>query len=315
MKALKLTISLITVMLIAVIFCGCSSTKVGTVFSTSYQIDLSGKNANSISKEIEEDFFDYESLFSPIIQTSDVSKINNATAGTPITVAKDTIELVKVSKEFFSLTEGQFNPSVYPLTRLWGFAPYNYTTTKDSIPTSQDILDVLSYCSMDMFVVDEQASTVTKLHSQAMLDFGGIAKGYAVDKASEKCALLSSYLINVGGEIRIGKEYKTIAIASPFDQNEYIDTLTLKETAVATSGVYERYFTYAGTKYHHVLAKDGYPAVTDLVSVTVISPSAMTCDILATCGLLMDRDSFQNLLDTYSATATLVDKDGNISRL
>jgi len=122
-----------------------------------------------------------------------------------------------------------------------------------------------------------------------LLDVRGVAKGYAVDAATEKLRKLgfTSAIINAGGDLRVlgrrpdGKPWR-IAIRHPRRPGDLIGYVDVEDCAVATSGDYERFFIYQGKRYHHILdPRSGMPART-CESVTVMAPSAALADALAT---------------------------------
>ncbi len=314
---------IITIVFIMVIFSSCVShtTVEGEiVFGTNLTLNLDGKSSKSISNEILDTFSQMENDFSATIKDSYIDKINQSKAGEKTKISKEVFELIELSQIWYEKTNGLFNPAIYPITLLWGLDSEHILETKSTIPTIQSISEKLYYSNMDAFVLDKENLTISKKYDDAKIELGGIAKGYAIDKSANLSSCLDSYLINIGGEIAIGQKSKTIGIQSPFSKNvEPLYKMTVSDSKVATSGTYEKYFTYNGNNYNHIISTDGYPSNTDVVSVTVVGASATICDILATVGILSNFTDFETLLSENNYSAFIIYKDkttktiGNIS--
>ena len=127
-------------------------------------------------------------------------------------------------------------------------------------------------------------------------------------------------IVSVGGSILAWGNYNKagdkwqIAVAHPRNEGEYLGVLSIDEGFVSTSGDYERYFEKDGKRYHHILdATTGYPAETDIISVTVVCDSGIISDALSTACFILGYEKSQELLKECNASAIFVDKDMNIS--
>ncbi len=260
------------------------------VFGTYYNVKIQGNGANSALKEIDALLVEIENQVSTNIATSDVSKINIAPVGQAITVGVHTAFLFKKSAELYQTTQQAFNAAIFPLVELWKFSPGTFRHIAESIPSAADISQTLEYCAMENFHFDEQQSTITKLHAQAKLDFGGIAKGYAVDKALELCNGKKQAIVNIGGNIAAFGDNKRIGMTHPRDTSTLFGVINLNNAAIATSGDYERYYIFEEQRYNHIIAKDGYPTGinnNDIISASVIGESALICDALSTSVMIL----------------------------
>lgn len=285
MKKVKLAITIIIAFLF--ILSGCmAESKENIIFGTFYNTKIKGASSHSDLKKIDTLFLEIENQVSTSIETSDVYIINNADQGVPIVIGKHTKELFSKSQELYEFTQEAFNAAIFPLVDLWNFSPNNFTLTVASIPSAYAISQHLPYCAMENFVFDEQNQTITKLNSQAKLDFGGIAKGYAVDQAIILCEKNKDAIINIGGNISTFGKDKKIGITHPRDVENLFGTINLKNNAVATSGDYQRYYFHQDIRYNHIIAQNGYPTGLHdnnaIISSTVIGPSALMCDALST---------------------------------
>jgi len=144
------------------------------------------------------------------------------------------------------------------------------------------------------------------LDSGMMLDLGGIAKGFAADKAVEIYAQygVTSALLNLGGNIyaygqkQDGSDFR-IGLRDPFGgEGEYAAVVSVHDTSVVTSGVYERYFESNGQTYHHLFdPKTGYPCDNSLQSVTIICTSSTQADALSTALFVMGTEDGMKLAE------------------
>ena len=158
-----------------------------------------------------------------------------------------------------------------------------------------------------------------------MIDLGFIAKGYIADdlKFFLKDKGIGSAIIDLGGNIVLvgdknGSSFR-IGLKDPENPGgEPITTLDLTDSSIVSSGGYERFITYDGKRYHHILSlKDGYPAESDLNMVSIISDKSIDGDALSTICFILGKDKAVEFLNTSypDAKAVFVDRDNNISYL
>jgi len=210
----------------------------------------------------------------------------------------------------YKKTNGCFDISVGPLTRIWGFPDKSYR-----IPSQKELLTALDLIGMDK--IDEKEGTLL-LKPGMELDWGGIAKGLGIDLAylSLESRGIKSGFINAGGDLFCWGENPEheawkIGIKHP-RQKGYLGILALSTSAAATSGDYQRFFTIDGVRYHHVFNPlTGYPAQ-GKQSVTVIGPEATICDALSTALFVCEFPD--EILKNYpDYGAVLVDSDGKVT--
>jgi len=167
--------------------------------------------------------------------------------------------------------------------------------------------------------VDEEVSTVELKKKGMRIDLGGIAKGYAVDRAFE---LLTSrgyrnMIVNAGGDIRVSGRKTSgpwvIGLQDPRDRSRIMATIEASEISVATSGDYERYFVKEGKRYHHLLNPfTGFPA-RQCRSVTILTEDALSADGLATAVFVMGPERGLRLIEAMEEVEGLiVSADGKI---
>ncbi len=259
----------------------------------------------------------YENLISATVSGSDVYRINEA-HGEPVEVSDETIEIINESLKFSELTDGAFDITIYPVSKLWDFR-----TGYGKVPESSAINSALKHVDYHNIVVE--GNTVTLKDPEAEIDPGAIGKGYIADKLKEYMVSkgVTSAIINLGGNvITIGKNAKTgeafkIGIKKPFTENEILTSVDSIDNAVVSSGSYERYFVQDGVNYYHILDPNtGYPARSGLTGVSVITSNSLDGDALSTSlfalGVEKGQELVNKLSDTMDIKAIFVDEEGNI---
>lgn len=291
-----------------------------TVATITIYDDIDNTTANQILNECNTICNTYESMLSRTKEESDVFKINHS-QGAPTNVNPETIELIKASFEYSQKTDGLVDISIASLKELWDFSTPTDDATNDMIPSHQDIEKALTTIDYQGIIIDETSKTVTLNNPKSGIDLGFIAKGYIADQLAQYLSQqqIQHALINLGGNVyALGQkpdntDFK-VGIQKPFDANSYIDTIEVHDQSVVTSGVYERYFKVDDVLYHHVLdPHTGYPAKTDLYSVTIVCDSSMQADALSTTCLLLGSTKAKNLLTQYpDVTAYFIYDDNQI---
>lgn len=235
--------------------------------------------------------------------------------GKPTEVDDTFLKLYDVGNEYCQKTNGSYNPLSGELTKLWSIGDKNY------FPTEEEINAVIKPLDCNRLAIDGKQVTIPP---NTMLDFGSLNKGYASQKVSEylKSQNIKSAIINMGGNVQlVGKKYDEtdyiVGIRNPELNNldgDSILTVPVSDSAVVTSGLYERYFEKDGKIYHHILdAKTGYPTDNSLVSVTIITPDGLNADLLSTNCFILGLEEATKLINSMPDTeAIFVTKDKKI---
>ena len=316
---MKTRIIIISVLL--AILCGCSGTSVASrsaiYFDTIVSIDIYGVPQNDREHILDECMnmcSHYEDLFDKNKDTSDIAKINKS-AEKPVSVDTDTISLISEAIKYSKMSDGRFDITINPVTALWDFHEEN-----GHIPSDEKLKEAVSKVDYHNISVDQNNMTVS-VKAGTTIDAGAVAKGFIADRIAEYLSgcNVSGAIINMGGDIRLvgSKPDKTpfnIGINDPFDKGTVATSLVLSDTAVATSGTYERCFTINGKKYHHILDTDtGYPVKTDIESVTIITESAADADCLCTICIIEGSDEAIKLIEnTEGVEAVFILTDGSM---
>lgn len=266
-----------------------------------------------------------ESLLSPTVEGSDVYNVNHAQKNVAVKCSQITMEVALAAKVAFEQSDGAYDPSVYPLVRLWKFSGDTFGIVGQDItpPTDDEINENLKLVGFDrVFSLDFENNTITKNIDGAMLDFGGIAKGYAV----RKCLDLTSgkMLVNLGGNIgAAGKSYR-IGVANPSRQDRAFSTAYYARfelqpfECVSTSGDYERYYTSRSGEstvyYPHIIdTATGYPVDTAkddaVVSCTIISTDGALGDAIATAVVVLGKERGVQLIRSLGLKGVVITSD------
>ena len=217
---------------------------------------------------------------------SELSRFNRHGTG-PFEVSESMIEVVSEAQRVAELSGGAFDITVGPLVDAWGFGPDPVTE-----PPDQDTIEaLLADSGFHRLEVDAAQRTLRKDRDALRCDLSAIAKGYAVDRVARELSRLglADFMIEIGGEVRAagrnadGEAWR-IGIERPeFGRGGLWSAVSLIDTAMATSGDYRNYYERDGVRISHTIdPRTGHPIAHRLASVTVIHPSCMTADALAT---------------------------------
>lgn len=222
------------------------------------------------------------------------------------------LSLFRKASAFYQATHGDFDITVAPLSKLWGFFDGN-----PRVPESELIQETLEFIGMEK-IIDQK--TVLDLPEGLSMDWGGIAKGHGIDLAARHLieSGITKGFINAGGDLYCwgenpAKNSWRIGIKHPRKPG-FIGVLEIRDLGAATAGDYQRFFIQDGIRYHHIFnPKTGYPAQ-GKQSVTVIGPEALFCDALSTA--LFVTSYPEEILQKYPEYgAVIVDSDGTLSIL
>ena len=254
-----------------------------------------------------------EDLFSTHRQGSEISQLSAATGSVKVSV--ETAELLKQGQQIARQSDGAFDLTLGGLKQLWGME-----TDSPQVPTTELLQQALQGTGPEALQFDGQQ--VSKAKPGLQVDLGGIAKGYAVDRAVAilRQAGILSAAVNAGGDIgllgaRGDANPWRIGIQHPRNSGKLLTTLILSDRAVVTSGDYERFFERDGIRYHHIFdPRTGYPAG-DCQSVTVVALDVATADALTTAAFVLGPQLGLKLLEEVpQVEGLLVAIDGTLYR-
>ncbi|MCE9636846.1 MAG: FAD:protein FMN transferase [Planctomycetes bacterium] len=245
--------------------------------------------------------------------TSDVGRVNDAVMGGhasgAIAVSADTAQVVREALLWADASDGSFDPCLGGASELWN-------VERRTSPPDASQLRRYAGRRLHRFVdVDTHAGSPVVLLRDAdiQIDLGGIAKGWAVDRAGDvlRARGINNALVNVGGDlVALGHnadgEPWHVGVRSPTDPNGICAEIDASDIAIATSGDYERCFVWHGRRYHHILdPQTAEPRVTPVHSITVIASTCMSADAAATACYGMPRDRAEAVLASRAPGARL----------
>jgi len=284
----------------------------GNTQGTTYTV-LCNDEIKLTHDEIDNTLRQFDLALSSYIPNSILTKLNKAPLGKFVYVDSFNYfnRCVLQSQEVYKLTNGSFDPTVYPLVDGWGFMK-DIHQVPDSL-TVDSLMNLIGFENGHHFTFNTNIDrpNVIKNTAHAKLDFNAIAQGLSVDVL---CELLDAkgaknYFVEIGGELRVkglnseGKLW-TIGIDEPVEKSNAM-TRTLQEIiqldnkAVATSGSYRKFYEKNGVKYSHTLnPKTGYPVSHSLLSATVVATNCALADGLATAFMVMGPKESVKLIKT-----------------
>lgn len=291
----------------------------GVIWGTEYHIIYNGEGCEADVMAVVADSLravdEAANMFNP---SSEVSRLN--TAGSMAAPSQVLQCLIELSRRVSRASGGAFDPTVGPLVDAWGFGTSSAYRTAPS--------DSIVAKTLALIGIDKVVMTADTLHLEPgmRLDLSAIAKGYGVDCAARALEALgiTDYMVEIGGEVRVrglsprGTPWR-IQVDAPIPdtsgRHERLTVIELADGAMATSGNYRNYRTDAAgnTVYHTISPVTGRPAVSDLVSATVIADDCATADALATASMVLGLDSATTLLRNYPTVrrALLVTKSAD----
>jgi thiamine biosynthesis lipoprotein len=225
-----------------------------------------------------------ENLISDWIPTTQISQVNQNSGIKPIKVDDEVFNLVERAVKISKITHGAFDISYASMDKIWKF-----DGSMKEMPTPEAIKKSVERIGYQKIVLDKQKSTIFLKDAGMKLGLGGIGQGYIADKIKDllQSKGCTSGIVNVSGDINTwgkqpnGKPW-TVAIVNPMNKNKVFATFPLEDSAVETSGSYEKYVTFNGIRYSHIIdPRTGYPA-TGIISVSVFAKQTEIADALAT---------------------------------
>lgn len=298
---------------ICLLMCGCAqkSEYSKSIFAMDTVMDLKiySENENALS-EAEAEIRRIETLLDRGNENSDIYKINKNKS---TVISEETAEIIHTSLSISEKTDGAFDITIAPVMDLWGF--YG---SKFRVPSHDELQTALSGVGYEKIQLDQNSISIPQ---NTCIDLGGIGKGYTSDRVASilKNNGVTSAIISLGGNVHaIGKKNNgedwVVGITDPHNKSQLMGKLQIRDSAVITSGGYQRYFEQDGTKYHHIIdPKTGKSADSGLASVTVTAASGTAADGLSTALFVMGIDkSLDFWKSNRNFDAIFVDNDGKI---
>jgi thiamine biosynthesis lipoprotein len=293
---------------------------------TTYHIKVvtdTAERVNGLKEKIDRRLVAINQVFSTYIKDSEISRFNALNkAGEKFAVSDDFMQVMRVARRIYRLSEGALDGTVNPLVDLWSFGP---TRRDPKMPPANEIKALMQNIGFNLIQIEDPHFLVKNLAS-VTLDLNAIAKGFAVDQISELIAAagFENYLVEIGGEIYAagvradGKNWR-VGINRPQKGaafNEVYKAVSIADRAFATSGDYRNFFEIGGVRYSHVIdPRSGYPVSNGVVSVSVTAANCTLADGLATAIMVMGVEKglqMVNRLDNVECLIVVETSDGRL---
>ncbi len=246
---------------------------------------------------------------------SETSLINENAGLSPVKVSDEVFNLIQRSIYISEITDGAFDISYGPLNDLWKF-----DGSMQYLPTPEEINDCIEKVGYKDIELNTAGRTVYLRKKGMKLGFGGIGKGYAVDRA--KNILMSkgviAGMINAAGDIttwgtKASGEKWLIGIENPGWRKNIFTWIPIVESSVSITDNYKKYVSVNGKRYSHIIdPRTGYP-ITGIDKVTVLAKTSELCDALATAVVILGKEDGLDLVDQLGGTEVIIaDNLGNI---
>lgn len=260
-----------------------------------------------------------DELMSDYNSDSQICQVNRDGSKRAVKVSESTYEVLQKAVRFSKLSSGVFDVTVGPLVDLWRSAG-----EANSLPSDEDIARAHSKVGYEKLILDPNDISVRFAVEGMRIDLGGIAKGYAVDKAVEAMKKIGAIggMIEIGGDVRcfgapprgrnnwlIGLQDAGATKLNP-ETGKLLLVLELADAAVATSGDYRRFTVIGGKTYSHIIDAKTGRSKDELTSVTIISRSATDADALATAVSVMGAEKGLALIETIPETEAILVSSG-----
>lgn len=253
-----------------------------------------------------------DTSMSPYIETSELAKINREGSRHPVKISAEMMALLQHSLHYSQLTDGAFDIS-------FASVGYLYDYREHIQPTQQQIdshLDAVDYRAIKL---DPEKGTVQFMKPGMRIDLGGIAKGYAVDRGADILIArgVRNAIVTAGGDSRIigdkrGRPW-LVGVKNPRDGSKVAVLLPLMDTAISTSGDYERYFMDGDRRVHHILNPKTGKSASDVQSVSVLAPRGFDTDPLTKLFFVRGLAAGMALIDSLPGVdAIVIGSDGKL---
>jgi thiamine biosynthesis lipoprotein len=284
-----------------------------------FEISAVSSSANQAKGAIlaaEEEMRRIERLLTTYNEDSETSLINRNAGGHPVNISRETFDIIRRSIRISELTAGAFDITYGGIDKnLW-----NFDTSLQRLPSAETAKKMIRLINFRNILLDPDHNTALLKEKGMRINFGGIGKGYAAERA--KIIMLEmgidSGIVNASGDLAIwgtqpdGQPW-TIGIVHPDKPDQAFCHLKVNNMALATSGNYEKFALIGGKRYSHTInPRTGLP-VTGIKSVTIITPNAEIADAMATPVMIMGIEAGLNMIDQMKdIEAVLIDDDNNL---
>ena len=270
------------------------------------------KKAHAAIEAVMQEMTRIDQTMSPYIETSELALINREAVQHPVKISDEMFMLLKTSIHYSQISHGAFDIS-------YASVGYMYDYRNHVKPSDAQIASHLSAIDYRSIVLDEKAHTVHFMKPGMRIDLGGIAKGYAVDLGANilQARGIANAIVTAGGDSRIlgdrrGRPWM-VGIKDPRAENKSAVVLPLSDTAISTSGDYERYFMDGERRVHHIINPKTGKSATGIRSVSVLAPHGIDTDALTKPLFILGVQRGMEIIDKIPGVdAIVIDDQGQL---
>lgn len=271
-----------------------------------------------IQAEVEALFRQIDDHFSTWREDSELSRFNQAETTEHQPVSADLIHLTRLARQIHDRTGGCYDPTVQPLSELWGFA-----RDEQRVPAAAEIQAILAHVGMDKLEIDTAGNRLRKRDNLVKLSLDSIAQGYTIAGMARilEGHGIHNYLAEIGGEMKVkgrkanGAPWR-VAVEKPTPMSREVQRiLELRQTegvAVMTSGTYRNYFEADGQTYSHILdPRTGMPVTHRLLSTTILHPDPTLADAWSTALLCLGEMEGPRVAEAEGLEVLFIYREGD----
>ncbi len=282
----------------------------GTVVAVEVQSPQAGA-CDAITAVMDE-MYRIDELMSSWSQSSELSRLNREAPEGFVTIDEELFALIERSIDFSRVTDGAFDVTYASAGRYYDFRA-------GTRPDDEQLTRAIDAIDFRHIELDRERHAIRYAHPAVYIDLGGIAKGYAVDRAVRILERrgIEEGMVSAGGDSRIvgdrGGEPWVVGIRNPRAKDDNVAVLPLMDVSVSTSGDYERFFEEGGTRYHHIIDPQTGDSARGVRSVTILGEDATSTDALSTSVFVLGLERGLALIDALNGVdAIVVDDAGQL---
>ena len=253
-----------------------------------------------------------DALMSPFKKDSQLTLINQKAAISPVKISSELYNLIQKSIAISILSKGAFDITFSSVGQY-----YDYR--KKRTPTTKELSKSLKKINYKNIKLNKNNRTIFFTQKGTRIDLGGIAKGHAVDSAIKILLKngITQAMVSAGGDTRIigdkGGRPWYVGIRHPRDKNKSAVILPLSQTAISTSGDYERYFIKNDIRHHHIIKPSTGDSARELRSVSILGEDSTTVDALSTTVFILGLNKGMKLISSLpTIEAIIIDNNGHM---
>ena len=294
-----------------------SGLTMGTTYTVKIVTPESKLDKIILSEEINLRLEKVNAQMSTYLETSVLSLFNQSNTKDWVEIPAELYSVIEEALRISKLSNNAFDITIGPVVNLWGFGPDKQSSV---IPEESAIHEALGKVGSQNIHLDAKTHAIRKDNPDLYIDLSAIAKGFAVDVIADYLDVLgiNNYMVEIGGEIKTrginpDNKFWHIGIEKPVDDQRTVQSVVvLNNTGMATSGDYRNYFEKNGLRYSHTIdPATGRPITHKLASVTVLHPSTMTADAMATALLVLGPEHGFELALKENISAFFLVREGD----